>query len=105
MRGPLGPLCYFCAGRMILMEAMEEECKESVIDDILEKGWISKDEVYICPDCEAVLYRGTPQLVINRNIAEELKAREVGMIKKKGGGGRSRQRKKKPAYRRREEII
>jgi len=85
---------------MVLMEAMSDERKgESVIDDILEKGWISKDEVYICPDCEAVLYRGTPQLVINRNIDEELKARERGMINKKGGGGRSRKRGKKQVYR------
>ena len=95
---PQGPLCYFCGGRMRLVgdngDNLDDETKEN-IEARLEKGWTSSDEVYVCPDCEAFLYRGYPQSVINRNIDEELRARERGMYRLKGGSRSGRKRKKK----------
>jgi hypothetical protein len=96
-----GPLCYYCAGRMRLVGDdgynLGDETKEN-IEARLEKKLTSNDEVWVCPDCEAFLYRGYPQSVIDRNIDAELKARERGMIAKRGGNGNSRRRKKKPVY-------
>ena len=101
MRREYGPLCYYCGGRMRLVSddgyVLADETKEN-IEARLEKGWKSNDEVWVCPDCEAFLYRGYPQSVIDRNIDAELKARERGMIVKRGGSGNSRRRKKKPVY-------
>lgn len=78
---------------MKLLGDTEDELK----DIIMDRGFYTKkdvDEVYVCPDCEAVLYRGYPQCVIDKNIEEELRARERGMIKKSGGNRNSRKRKK-----------
>jgi hypothetical protein len=72
---------------------LDDETKEN-IETRLEKGWTSSDEVYFCPECEAFLYRGYPQSVINRNIDEELRARERGMIAKRGGNRSGRKRRK-----------
>lgn len=90
-----GPLCYFCAGRMVRMNDIDEEYQKEIVaeDETLQSITSQKDEVYICPDCEAVLYRGYPQSVIDRNIEEELRARERGMMKKRGSHN-SRKRKK-----------
>lgn len=76
---------------------LDQETREN-IEARLGKGWMSSDEVYSCPECEAFLYRGYPQSVIDRNIDAELKARERGMIVKRGGSGNSRRRKKKPNF-------
>ena len=81
------PLCFFCGGRMKLMISRAGDLIKNERDG----------EGYQCPDCEAILWRGYPAEVVERNIDEELKGRERGMIKKKGGGrraGRKRQEKK-----------
>ena len=101
VRHEYGPLCYFCGGRMKLVGdkgyVLDDETKEN-IEARLQKGWTSNDEVWVCPDCEAFLYRGYPQCVINRNIDAELKARERGMIAKRGGSRSSRKRRKPNKY-------
>lgn len=100
-RREYGPLCYYCSGRMRLVGdngyVLDDETKEN-IEARLEKGLTSNDEVWVCPDCEAFLYRGYPQCVINRNIDAELKARERGMIAKRGGSRSSRKRRKLNKY-------
>ena len=81
----------------LIGDDLEEETKEN-IQAKLEKELAPNDEVYVCPDCEAVLYRGYPQSVIDRNIDAELKARERGMIAKRGGSRSSRKRRKPNKY-------
>lgn len=76
---------------------LDKETKEN-IEARLEKEWTSNDEVYVCPDCEAFLYRGYPQSVIDSNIDMELDAIEKSKAAKRGGGGRSRKRKKKSKF-------
>ena len=84
------PLCFFCGGRMKLMV--------SRAGDIIRNERDS--EGYQCPDCEAVLWRGYPAEVVERNIEEEMRGRERGMIKKKGRGGRAgRKRQEKKVFR------
>mgnify|MGYP000901784159 CR=1 FL=1 len=82
-------------------EVLEPEAAAEAIAQFKEKDELFKqvntasDEAYVCLDCEAVLFRGLPQFVINKNIDTELKARERGMIHKGSGKGSKRKGKKK----------
>jgi len=81
---------------MVKKEAWEELAGD---DELFKQVNTASDEAYVCLDCEAVLFRGLPQFVINKNIDTELKAREKGMIHKGSGkGSKSKGKKKKGKY-------
>lgn len=90
------PLCFFCAGRMLPIGEVDPEDWTELAGDneLFKKVKTASDEVYVCPDCEALLFRGLPQSIIDRNIERESRDRERAMIRKHYGERAGRKRSK-----------
>lgn len=81
------PICFGCGGRMKLLI----DKHGNLLED--KQGRVG----YKCPDCESEFRWGMPPIIVMKNVSDELRARERGMIRKKRGGqktGRKRPPKK-----------
>lgn len=95
------PLCFFCAGRMLPIDEVDPEKWIELAGDVelFEKVNTASDEVYVCPDCGGLLFRGLPQSIIDQNIENESKNRQRGMIHKHGNQtGKKRNRRPKQRF-------
>lgn len=77
---------------MVAAEALNEERRRELVEinELYQQAFSQEEDIYICPDCLALLVRGDSQLRINWKIDKEMASLERSRAR--GGSGGSNRR-------------